>query len=107
MYIGEVNAEKLDNWVRQIEIYCRIQKIDDDVTQIQLASLRLERDPLIQWEAKTQEYLKKSDKIISSQNYFVVALRMKFYSLAYIQKSIMDWKNFRQAKGQSIQSYTQ
>jgi hypothetical protein len=26
IYNGEVNAEKLDNWIRQIEVYCRIQK---------------------------------------------------------------------------------
>ena len=24
IYNGEVNAEKLDNWIRQIEVYCRI-----------------------------------------------------------------------------------
>jgi hypothetical protein len=107
MYNGEVNAEKLDNWVHQIEVYCRIQKIDDDVTKIQLASLHLESATLIWWEARTQEDLKKSGKIISSWNDFIVALRRKFYPLAYMQKEIMDWKNFRQAKGQSVQSYTQ
>jgi hypothetical protein len=34
IYNGEVNAEKLDNWIRQIEVYCRIQKIQDDETKI-------------------------------------------------------------------------
>lgn len=66
MYNGEVNDEKLDNWVHQIEFYCRIQKIDDYVTKIQLASLRLESATLIWWEARTKEYLKKSSKIIFS-----------------------------------------
>jgi hypothetical protein len=59
MYNGEVNAEKLDNWIRQIEVYCRIQRIKDDETKIQLASLRLESASLIWWEAKTQEDMKK------------------------------------------------
>jgi len=27
MYNGEVNDEKLDNWIRHIEVYCRIQRI--------------------------------------------------------------------------------
>lgn len=27
MYNGEVNAEKLDNWIRQLEVYCRIQNL--------------------------------------------------------------------------------
>jgi len=27
IYDGERNVEKLDNWIRQIEVYCRVQKI--------------------------------------------------------------------------------
>jgi hypothetical protein len=52
MYNGEVNAKKLDNWIRQIEVYCRIQKIQDDETKIQLASLILDSVALIWWEAR-------------------------------------------------------
>jgi hypothetical protein len=107
MYNGEVNPEKLDNWIRQIEVYCRIQRIKDDETKIQLASLRLESASLIWWEDKTQEDMKKHGKILSSWNDYIVALKRKFYPLAYMQKSIMDWKFFRQAKGKSVQSYTQ
>ena len=66
MYNGEVNVEKLDNWIRQIEVYCRIQRIKDDETKIQLASLRLESATLIWWEAKTQEDMKKHGKVLSS-----------------------------------------
>ena len=58
IYNGEVNAEKLDNWIHQIEVYCRIQKIQDDETKIQLASLRLDSETLILWESKTQEDIK-------------------------------------------------
>jgi hypothetical protein len=62
LYNGEVNAEKLDNWIRQIEVYSRIQKIQDDETKIQLASLRLDGSTLIWWESKTQEEMKKNGK---------------------------------------------
>jgi hypothetical protein len=34
LYDGELNVEKLDNWIRQIELYCRIQKIIDEETMI-------------------------------------------------------------------------
>jgi hypothetical protein len=34
LYNGEVNVEKLDKWIRQIEVYSRIQKIQDDETKI-------------------------------------------------------------------------
>jgi hypothetical protein len=107
MYNGEVNAEKLDNWIRQIEVYCRIQRIQDDETKIQLASLRLDSATLIWWEAKTQEDMKKHGKILTSWNDFIVAIKKQFYPLAYMQKAIMDWQNFRQAKGKNVQSFTQ
>jgi hypothetical protein len=29
MYDGEVNAQRLDNWVRQMEFYCSVQQIKD------------------------------------------------------------------------------
>ena len=51
--------------------------------------------------------MKKHGKVLSSWNDFVVAIRRQFYPLAYMQKAIMNWKNFRQAKGQNVQSYTQ
>jgi hypothetical protein len=51
--------------------------------------------------------MKKHGKVLSSWNDFIVALKIKFYPLAYMQKAIMDWKNIRQAKGKSVQSYTQ
>jgi hypothetical protein len=107
MYNGEINVEKLDNWIRQIEVYCRIQKIQDDETKIPLASLRLDSATLIWWEAKTQEDMKKHGKILTSWNDFIVAMKRQFYPLAYMQKATMDWQNFRQAKGQNVQIFTQ
>jgi hypothetical protein len=107
MYNGEVNAWKLDNWIHQIKVYCRIQRIKYDETKIYLTSLRFDSVTLIWWESKTQEDMKKHGKVLSSWNDFIVALKRQFYPLAYMQKSIMNWKNFRQAKGKSVQSYTQ
>ena len=63
MYNGEVNADKLDNWIRQLEVYCIIQNLQEDDIKIQLASLRMEGSTLVWWEAKTQEEIKKYGKI--------------------------------------------
>jgi len=41
LYDGEINAEKLDNWIRQIEVYCRIQRIIDEETMIHLSCLKM------------------------------------------------------------------
>jgi hypothetical protein len=106
LYNGEVNAEKLDIWICQIEVYSRIQKIQDDETKIQLASLRLDGSTLIWWESKTQEEMKKNGKILLSWNDFIIAIKKQFYPLAYKQKATMEWQNFRQEKGQNVQSFT-
>ena len=107
MYNGEVNSEKLDNWVRQLEVYCRIQNLQDDDIKIQLASLRLEGATLVWWEAKTQEEIKKHGKISISRSNFIATIKRQFYLLAYMQKAIMNWQNFRQLKGQNLQYYMQ
>jgi hypothetical protein len=39
MYDGEVNAKRLYNWVKKMEVYCIVQQIKDEATQIKLASL--------------------------------------------------------------------
>ena len=47
MYNGELNAYKLDNWIHQIEVYCRIQNFIEDNIKIQLDSLRIGGTSLI------------------------------------------------------------
>jgi hypothetical protein len=59
-------------------------------TKIQLASLRLDSTILLWWEAKTQEYMNKYGKILTSWNDFIVAIKKQFYPLAYMQKATMD-----------------
>jgi hypothetical protein len=39
MYDAKVNAERVDNWVKCMELYCSVQQIKDEATQIKLASL--------------------------------------------------------------------
>jgi hypothetical protein len=78
LYNGELNAEKLDNWIRQIEVYCRIQKFTEDVVKIQLASLRLGGTALIWWESRSQEDLSTKVKIISSWYEFTSVIKKNF-----------------------------
>ena len=107
MYNGEVNVEKVHNWVFQLEVYYRVQNLQDDDTNIQLASFTLEVSALVWWEAKTQDEIKKNGNISISWYNFIVVIKIQFYPLAYMQKDIMNWKNFRQLKGQNVQEYTQ
>ena len=75
IYDGEMNLEKLDNWIKQLEVYCRIQNIYDEKTKIQLATLRMGGTTLIWWESKTQLDLKQKGKVISSWSKFLNALQ--------------------------------
>jgi hypothetical protein len=106
-YDGELDAQNLDNWVRQLEVYCRIQRIVDDETKIQLASLKLGGTNIIWWERKTKYDLNKNGKTISSSNDFMTYLQKQLYPLAYMQQEMMNWQSLRKNKGQSVQEYTQ
>jgi hypothetical protein len=105
MFNGEANANKLNNWIKQIEFYCHVQKIEEEEEKIQLASLWLEGTTLVWWERKLQKGCKHNGKLLSSCYEFTSALKKQFYPLDYVQKSMMEWKNLRQGKGQSVQSF--
>ena len=77
MYNGEVNAEKLENWVHQLDFYYRIENLQDDDTKIELASLILEGATLVWWESKTQEEMKNHGKISISWFDFIASIKKK------------------------------
>ena len=54
VYNGELNAEKLDKWISQIEVYYRIQNFTEDSIKIQLAPLRLGGTALTWSESRSQ-----------------------------------------------------
>ena len=84
MFNGEVNAEKLDSWIRKLEVYLEIQKFHDDDTKIQLASLRMEGATFFWWESKTKEEIKKHVKVILSCSDFITAIKKQFYPLDHM-----------------------
>ena len=79
---GELNAEKLDNWIRQIDVYCRVQSADSEKSKIQLADLHLQGTTLVWWEGRTQADLKKHGKILSVWSEFVSAIKKEFYLMS-------------------------
>ena len=87
MYNGELNAEQLDNWICQIEVYCRIQKFTKDDIKIHLDSLRLGETTLIWWERRSQEDLATKGKIIplgmSSFQHLKKILSIRVYTASY------------------------
>jgi len=90
-----------------LEVYLRIQNLHDDNTKIQLASLTMEGAALVWWEANTKDEIKKHGKVTLPWDEFISEIKKEFYPLSHLQKAIMNWKNFRQLKGQNVQDYTQ
>ena len=74
---------------------------------IQLACHRLEGTTLIWRESKLHKGGKHMGNILSSWSDFVSALHHPFYPLGYVQKEMMNWKIFRQSKGQSVRNFTE
>jgi hypothetical protein len=106
IYDGEVNAEKLDNWIRKMEVYCSVQQIKDEATQIKLASLRLAGTALIWWKNKLQKGTQQVGNVFPSWKSFILALRKQFYPLGYKEKALIEWRSLKLRKGQTVQEYT-
>ena len=81
MFNGENDVDKFNDWVRKIEVYCRIQKLLGDEVKISLASLRLGRIALVWWERETSKDLLTKGKVISSWYEFVSALKKQLHPL--------------------------
>jgi hypothetical protein len=74
MFNGDANPKNLDNWIRQVEVYCRAQHNDEEEVKVKLASLRLEGTALVWWERKLHDK-SKCGNIISSWSEFKAAIR--------------------------------
>jgi hypothetical protein len=72
---------------------------------VKLASLLLEGTALIWWESKLHD-ISKCGNILSSWSEFKSTIRKEFYTLGYLHKAMMEWKNLRKSKGQTVQSVT-
>ena len=66
VFSGEYNAENIDNWIKQVEIYFCIQQIKEYEDKVQLASLRLSGTALVWWENKLQKGGTSNRKLLSS-----------------------------------------
>jgi hypothetical protein len=106
MYNGEVNAKSLDNWVIQMEVYCNVQQIKDEATQIKLASLRLAGKTLICWQSKLQNRTQQVGNVFPSWQSFISTLRNKLYPLGYKEKALIEWQALKLRKGQTVEQHT-
>ena len=89
-----------------MEVYCSVQQIKDEKTQIKLALLRLAGTTLIWWQSKLQNVRQQVGNVFPSWKDFVFSLRKQFYPLGYKDKDLIEWKSLKLRKRQTVQEYT-
>lgn len=103
---GEVYVEKVNNWLKQLEVYFQIHGVVNDVDKISFVRLNMSEHALVWWEIHVEtlnhEYLSE----ISSLNEFKELLRDQFYPLGHQNKQLMKCQFFRQQRGENVQEYT-
>ena len=89
-----------------MEVYCSVQQIKDEATQIKLASLRLAGTTLIWWKRKLKNGTQQVGNVFPSWKSFVSTHRKKFYPLGYKEKALIECKAIKLRKGQTVEEYT-
>jgi hypothetical protein len=81
-----------------MEVYCSVQQIKYEATQIKLASLRLAGTTLIWWKRNLQKGMQQVGNVFPSWKSFISALRKQFYSLGYKEKALIEWQSLKLRK---------
>ena len=87
MFNGDTYPEKLDNWIRHVEVYCHVQHIDEEKVKIQFSSLQLEGTTLGETKLKDRS---KCGNLLSSWSEFKSMTRKQFYPLGYLHKTMIE-----------------
>ncbi|CAL2244416.1 unnamed protein product [Prunus armeniaca] len=101
IYKGDVDPEKLDNWIDTLETYFTLYKYSN-VQKIKFASLKLSSHALTWWKSYQRQY----DVSELTWKNFKKLLRKQFYPVGYEDERWYKWQHFRQRFGQPVQEYT-
>lgn len=91
-FTSEVNDEKLDHWINQIDVYCRIQHIVKDVDKIQLETLKMSSTTLFWWEIHLQSEKNHLRLIFLLGVIFYKFLEINFIHWATVKKKLWNGK---------------
>jgi hypothetical protein len=89
-----------------MEVYCSVKQINDETTQIKLASLHLAGTTLIWWQSKLKNGMQQVGNVFPSWQDFGFALRNEFYPFGYKEKALIEWQCLKLRKGQTVQECT-
>ena len=78
--------EKVNNWLKQLEVYFQIHGVVSDVNKIYFARLKMSGHALVWWEIHLETLNHEHLSKISSWNEFKELLRDQFYLLGHHNK---------------------
>lgn len=89
-----------------MEAYFLVQRIKNDEERIEITTLKLEAHALIWQEAYLDSITSFDEPLVIRWGTFKELLQDQFYPLGHHQKQTMEWFDFKQSRGQSVQEYT-
>ncbi|CAL2259851.1 unnamed protein product [Prunus armeniaca] len=100
IYKGDIDPEKLDNWIDTLETYFTVYKYSN-VQKIKYASLKLSSHALTWWKS----YQRRYDVSKLTWKNFKKLLRKQFYPVGYEDERWYKWQHFRQRFGQPVPEF--
>jgi ElaB/YqjD/DUF883 family membrane-anchored ribosome-binding protein len=101
VYNGEIDGEKLDGWIDQMESYFSLYGYED-AQCLAFARLKLASHALVWWNA----HLRSRGSAGLTWEAFKVLLKEQFYPVGYDEDRWRRWQYIRQRDDQNVQDYT-
>eukprot|EP01018_Ginkgo_biloba_P039053 Gb_05300 [translate_table: standard] len=101
---GSIDAEKVDAWIRDLEVYFESQGFADDQRCL-FAKLKLTKHSLLWWDSLCSRRAKAGLDPISVWADMKEQIRKKFYPMDHKQQLVKRWHHLRQLSGQAVQDY--
>jgi hypothetical protein len=93
-YQGEINALKLNHWLKQLEVYFNVHGVDEEKI-IPFARLNLEGHDLTWWEIHVEKLILESDPLLTRWEDFKTFIKSQFYLIRYVEDQWIQWNYFR------------
>jgi Ty3 transposon capsid-like protein len=98
-YDGQMEPEKLNNWIRQLEVYFSCYSFSDK-EKISFSRLKMDGYALLWWESLCQERFLTKQKQVVDWEEFKTLVKAQFYPMGYEEEQEFRWHYLRQRQGQ-------
>jgi hypothetical protein len=83
-YQSDIDALKLNHWLKQLEVYFSVHHIDEE-KKILFARLKLESDALAWWEIHMKTLRLEGDPLVTRWEDFKTIIMSQFHNIRYVE----------------------